>query len=130
MFEMEKASKKFFMDEWGDARILLHSECVIASCLGMAMDTDLDVRIFVMAGYLHDLGIKIDKEKHNVLSMDFLERFFQLFPGYVGLRAEIADCILNHRSEGKPATVYGIIFQAADKAALHKREWLDFKAQK
>jgi HD superfamily phosphodiesterase len=96
----------------------------------MARDTDLNLDVFKVAGYIHDIGRKCDKDKHHILSMDFLEMFFQNNQRYANLRSDVADCILNHRSEGKPATVYGIIFQAADKAALRKRKWLDFKAQR
>jgi metal-dependent HD superfamily phosphatase/phosphodiesterase len=118
--------KDFFEKIWGDEKIKLHSECVIEACLNFSINTDLNKEIFIVAGWLHDIGRKIDKDSHHFLGINFLDDFLKENPSLLFFREEIADCILNHRSDGKPKTVYGMIFKCADKVALHNIKWLKY----
>jgi HD superfamily phosphodiesterase len=118
-------SRKFFDDTWGDEKIKLHSECVITACFGMAQNTDLNPDVFMIAGWIHDIGRKINKDEHHKLSVDFLKTFLNTHPEFNNLKNEVTDCILNHRKDGVPQTVYGLIFKAADKVSLHNKRWLN-----
>jgi len=122
-----KASFNFFMKEWGDKRIMIHSECVIEACQNMIKGTDLKEEVFVIAGWVHDLGIKTDKDSHHKIGLSVLDKFLEENPEFEGLKEEISDCILNHRTKGSPKTIYGKIFQVADKVALHNNKWIELK---
>ena len=126
--ESYKLGKDFFEKTWGDEAIMIHSECVIDACMNISDNTNLNKDVFVVAGWLHDLGRKQDKDSHHVLSAIFFKDFLEIHPGFVKFRDEIEDCILNHRSDGCPKTIYGLIFKCADKVALHNVKWLEYKA--
>ncbi|MDP7506264.1 MAG: hypothetical protein QF362_02360 [Candidatus Woesearchaeota archaeon] len=125
-----KIGKAFFEKEWNDEKIKIHSECVIEACINMSLSTDLNQNIFIIAGWIHDLGRKIDKDSHHVLSLDFLKEFLKENTNFTEIEKELKDCILNHRSEGNPETIYGLIFKCADKVALHNNKWLEYKKNK
>lgn len=119
----------FFDNEWGKEKVKVHSSCVIECCLGMTQESDLDPEIFEIAGWIHDMGRKIASENHENLSLKFLEKFLIAHEEYMSKRAEIVDCILNHRTTGDPKTIYGLIFRAADKASKHKLRSIRWKAE-
>lgn len=125
--KINKLAHAFFAEEWDDEKIRIHSECVIEACLNMAKNTDLKEEVFIIAGWVHDIGIKIDKDKHHELSLDFLDKFLGKYPEFEPIKEELKDCILNHRTEGKPKTLYGLIFKTADKVALRNKKWLAYK---
>ena len=117
----------FFDEAWGDERVRLHSECVIEACLALCSNTDLDPDVFVIAGWVHDLGRKVDKGSHHLVSLRFLDGFLEENPGFAYLRDDVEDCIRNHRSGGTPETLYGRVFQCADKVALRDKRWLAYE---
>jgi HD superfamily phosphodiesterase len=123
----EKIAKKFFEEQWNDEKHLIHCQAVIDACVDMINRTNLDKDIFFIAGWIHDIGKLIDKSKHHIESLKFLDKFLKLYPQYENIREEINDCILNHRTEGEPLTIYGEIFKLADKVALHNDKWLEYK---
>lgn len=123
----EKHVKAFFESEWNDEKMKIHSKCVVDACLGMVKNTDLNPVVFILAGWLHDLGKLIDKEQHHVESMKFMKKFLNNHTQYKELEEVISDCILNHRTKGNPVTIYGQIFQVADKVALYDKNWIMFK---
>ena len=123
-------SFEFFMRKMGDEKNIIHCRAVINCCLGMIKGTDLNREIFIIAGWIHDLGKLIDKLNHHIESLKFLDEFLELYPKYKDIREEIKDCILNHRKKGEPKTIYGEIFKLADKIALHNNEWLEYKKNK
>lgn len=51
------------------------------------------------------------------------------YPEYEDYVSLIDDCILNHRSEGAPVSIYARIFQLADKVALSNHHWIEYKKQ-
>lgn len=122
-------AKAFFMEKWGDERIGVHSECVIECCRSMIRNTDLDGTVFDIAGWIHDLGRKDDKDKHHIIGLDYLDEFMRVHPEYNGLRYDVADCIHNHRGAQSPQTLYGRIMQAADKVSLHHERWKAYSVQ-
>jgi metal-dependent HD superfamily phosphatase/phosphodiesterase len=122
-----KQCEEFFKKNWDDKKIRIHSECVIETCINASYKTKLNENIFIIAGWIHDLGIKIDKENHHIISLNFLKKFLEEHQEYKKFENEIKDCILNHRSEGKPETIYGLLFKCADKIALHHNKWTKFK---
>ncbi len=119
-------SYEFFMERMGDKKHKIHCKAVVDACLGMIKGTDLNKDVFIIAGWIHDMGKLTDERKHEVESLKFLDEFLGLYPKYEHLRDYLEDCILNHRSNGKPKTIYGKIFQCADKVALHNKKWLNF----
>lgn len=122
-------AEKFFDEELKNEKIKVHSSCVIECCLGMALESNLDKEIFVIAGWIHDMGQKISKDNHEKLSLNYLDKFLNSHKKYKIKKFEIADCILNHRTTGKPVTIYGLIFRAADKAAKHKLRSIKWKLE-
>lgn len=130
---MDKVNKQafdFYVQEWNDEKIKIHSECVIDACFNMTNNSNLKKEVFIIAGWIHDIGRKIDKDNHHVISLDFLEKFLKQHPEYEELKDLIKDCILNHRTNGVPTTKYGQIFQLADKVALKNDKWLEYKLSK
>lgn len=117
---------KFFTEECGDERLKIHSQCVIDACLNMVENTDLDRKVFIIAGWLHDIGRKIDRENHQELGLESFARFLKKHSEFELVKDEVKDCIRNHRKNGNPSTIYGLIFKAADKIALKHKRWLDF----
>ncbi|MBN1645599.1 HD domain-containing protein [Candidatus Woesearchaeota archaeon] len=120
-------ARDYFIEQWGDERIKVHCECVIDVCLALSQRTDLKMDVFIIAGWLHDLGRKTDKDKHHELGLKYLDEFLACHPEYALLKDEIADCILNHRTHTEPKTLYGIAFRAADKLSLRHMNWIEYK---
>ncbi len=118
---------EFWKKEMGDEKHNIHCAAVIEACLGMIRNTDLEEGIFVIAGWIHDMGKLVDKKNHHLESIIYLDRFLDQNPEYKVWESELRDCIINHRTEGDPKTIYGQIFKCADKVALHNHKWLEFK---
>lgn len=125
-----KLGKDFFEKVWNDEKIKIHSECVIEACINISTNTALNKDVFIIAGWIHDLGRKLDKDSHHILSIDFLKDFLKENPSFNNIQNEVEDCILNHRTEGNPKTIYGLIFKCADKVALHNNKWIEYKKSK
>ena len=125
-----KLGKDFFEKVWNDEKIKIHSECVIEACINVSINIDLNKDIFIVAGWIHDIGRKLDKGSHHILSIDFLKDFLKENPQFIKIQNEIEDCILNHRTEGNPKTIYGLIFKCADKVALYNNKWIEYKKSK
>lgn len=119
-----KIGKDFFEKVWNDDKIKIHSECVIEACINISINTKLNKDIFIIAGWIHDIGRKLDKDSHHILSIKFLKDFLNENPQFIKIQDEIEDCILNHRTEGNPKTIYGFIFKCADKVALYNKKWI------
>jgi len=119
--------EEFFHKEWGNEKVRLHSSCMIEACLNMIKDTSLDPEIFIIAGWIHDIGRKTDVEKHPQISAELLNKFLDENKSFSDKKEILLDCILNHKRSGKPQTVYGMIFQAADKASLYNNRWIASK---
>jgi len=124
-------SYKFFEEHWNDPKHHIHCSAVLKACLGMIQDTDLNPEVFIVAAWIHDMGKLRDKENHHVESMHYLDLFMQEYPQFRGIYDTVKDCIIHHRTHGTPQTLYGQIFQVADKVALENKGWKKFKkAQK
>jgi HD superfamily phosphodiesterase len=125
MSTTDERAHKFFNEQWGDERIGIHSMCVIEDCIAAAPHLDQDV--FIIAGWIHDIGRKIDKDTHHELSISFLKLFLEQCPEYLHLEETLEDCIRNHRTGKMPQTEHGKIFQQADKTSLHNKRWVEYK---
>ncbi len=95
---MTNESYEFFMERMGDEKHNVHCK-VVDACLGMIKGTDLNKDVFIIAGWPHDRGKLIDKTKHEVESLKFLNEFLSLYPKYKHLREYPEDCILNHKTK-------------------------------
>lgn len=102
---------------------------LIVACLGMIRNTDFDPVVFILAGWLHDMGKLIDKEKHHQESLKFVKKFMDKHPEYNEYTDLVEDCVVNHRSTGTPSSAYARIFQLADKIALRNHDWIAYKKQ-
>jgi HD superfamily phosphodiesterase len=118
-------AERFFIHAWADESVYLHSKCVFDVCKELSKEW-LDMDVFSIAAWIHDMGKKIEKENHHLKSIRFLDEFLTRNPQFIRIKGEIVDCIANHRSEGKPATEYGQIFKIADKMALQRKEWKEY----
>ena len=112
---MNEKAKEFFMKVWGNKEYAEHAEKVKDYCLELTKDTELNKNVFIIASWIHDLGNSRDKENHVFESMDLLDLFMQVNPEVKEEYDEISDCILHHTSETNPKTVYGRIFQFAER---------------
>ncbi len=126
----EHTAFKFWKNKVGDKNQDIHCGTVIEACLGMITHTNLEGEIFIIAGWLHDLGKIINKHNHHIESLRFLNEFLELHKDYKKWRCELEDCILNHRTGMKPKTLYGQIFQIADKVGLLNEDWVNYKKKK
>ncbi len=123
-------SFEFWKKEMGDEKHNIHCAAVIEACIGMTTNTDMELEIFIIAGWIHDMGKLIDKKNHHIESLKYLNKFLKQNIEYEKWNLELKDCIINHRSEGNPETIYGLIFKCADKVALHNNKWLEYKKNK
>lgn len=121
---IESSAKRFYEDEYGDERIRVHSEEVIEVCLNTIKGTLLDPGVFLIAGWLHDIGRKDGKEGHSVRSCELAKKFFRAQERFKEYEVLVLDCIRHHGSDGRPETLYGRVFQTADKVALQRSRWL------
>lgn len=115
---VNKIAHSFFRHQWDNKTIEIHSQCVIDVCLSLVKKTELDSRVFIIAGWIHDLGRKTDKDNHHLLSLKYLDEFLKKHPQFQDIKRELRDCVVNHRSKCEPKTIYGLLFKQADKAAL------------
>jgi len=129
MEKRQHESFEFWNKLMGDQKHNVHCGAVIDACLGMIKDTTLNEEVFIIAGWIHDMGKIVDKENHHLESVHFLNRFLKEYPVHEAWREQLEDCIVHHRSSGKPKTIYGQIFKCADKVALQNNDWLAFKKE-
>lgn len=125
--DVTKAAKTFFIDQWNDEKHLIHCDCVRRACLRMVEGTTIEKNPFIIAAWIHDLGKLKDKATHHEKSMSYLDKFLEQHPENKKHYDIIKDCILNHRTNGKPDSLHAKIFQIADKVALYDEVFLEFK---
>ncbi|MBR4706231.1 MAG: HD domain-containing protein [Paludibacteraceae bacterium] len=95
-----------------------HAETVIAESLKLARTYGADETMaYVIAAY-HDLGLRVDREKHHIYSGEILmadETLRQWFTRDQLLT--MRDAVEDHRASGKkpPRTIYGAIVAEADR---------------
>ena len=95
-----------------------HAETVIAESLKLARTYGADETMaYVIAAY-HDLGLRVDREKHHIHSGEILmadETLRQWFTHDQLLT--MRDAVEDHRASGKkpPRTIYGAIVAEADR---------------
>ena len=118
---------KYFCEKWNDEKHRIHCNCVVEICLQAITNTRYNPDIFIIAGWIHDMGKLVNKELHHEKSIEFLDEFLSLHPRYAPLKPVLVDCIRNHRRNGVPATIEGELFKVADKIALARDEWIAYK---
>ena len=104
-------AEQFFLDNWNDKKHNIHNKAVIQACLGMIEETNLIPDVFIIAGWIHDMGKIINKEDHHIKSLIYLDKFIKENPKYNVYYDFIKDCIIHHRSDSKSLTIYGRVFQ-------------------
>ena len=92
--------------------LLIHSEKVglVANLLAKSVNMQNDV--FMVAGWLHDIGNIIDNENHAKHSLTVLKE------KGINVDGVLKDCILNHGDKNEAKTLEGRIFQIADKLSI------------
>lgn len=95
-----------------------HAETVICESLKLAQKYQADETMaYVIAAY-HDLGLRIDREKHHIYSGEILLADEQLKEWFSEEQLLIMrDAIEDHRASSKnpPRTIYGAIVAEADR---------------
>jgi HD superfamily phosphodiesterase len=91
--------------------ILLHSKLDSEIALILAEKKNVNKETLEIASWVHDIGKTIDKVDHEKHSIEILEKQFEL-------SETLRDCILNHRTYGKPITEEGKLFRIADKISI------------
>ena len=77
-----------------------------------------------IAAWLHDLERIKSGEDHVKYSLVFADEFLKETKLSAKSKIIILDCIKNHGSSGKPETIIGIYFQAADKLSMFHEQVL------
>ena len=95
-----------------------HAQTVIDESLKLAREYNADERMaYVIAAY-HDLGLRIDREKHHIYSGEILMADEMLRQWFTEDQLLIMrDAVEDHRASGKnpPRTLYGAIVAEADR---------------
>ncbi|MBO4362300.1 MAG: HD domain-containing protein [Paludibacteraceae bacterium] len=95
-----------------------HAQMVIDESLKLAREHGADERMaYVIAAY-HDLGLRIDREKHHIYSGEILMADDTLRQWFTREQLLIMrDAIEDHRASAKnpPRTIYGAIVAEADR---------------
>lgn len=95
-----------------------HAETVIRESIKLAREHNADEQMaYVIAAY-HDLGLRIDREKHHIYSGEILMADKALRQWFTEEQLLIMrDAVEDHRASGKnpPRTLYGAIVAEADR---------------
>ena len=95
-----------------------HAETVINESLKLAKENKVDEQMaYVIAAY-HDLGLRIDREKHHIYSGEILMADKTLRQWFTEEQLLIMrDAIEDHRASAKnpPRSIYGAIVAEADR---------------
>ena len=95
-----------------------HAETVIAESLKLARAYNADETMaYVIAAY-HDLGLKVDREKHHIHSGEILMADETLRHWFTHDQLlTMRDAVEDHRASGKnpPRTIYGAIVAESDR---------------
>ena len=95
-----------------------HARTVIAESLKLAREHHADEQMaYVIAAY-HDLGLRIDREKHHIHSGEILMADTRLREWFTEEQLRtMRDAVEDHRASGKnpPRTIYGAIVAEADR---------------
>lgn len=97
---------------------------VIRNSLLIAQDYDVDLNIIYTAAAYHDLGLAVERERHEVFSKEIMLSDKRLDDFFNEKEKEtIADAIVSHRasSKGEPKTIYGKIVADADRDLVPAR---------
>lgn len=95
-----------------------HADSVIRESIKLAREYQVDERMAYTIAAYHDLGLRIDREKHHIHSGEILmadETLRQWFTQEQLLT--MRDAIEDHRASSKnpPRTIYGAIVAEADR---------------
>ena len=95
-----------------------HAQMVIDESLNLAREHGADEQMaYVIAAY-HDLGLRIDREKHHIHSGEILIKDEHLRQWFTDAQIGIMrDAVEDHRASSKnpPRTIYGAIVAEADR---------------
>lgn len=95
-----------------------HAQTVISESLKLAQEYDADEQMaYVIAAY-HDLGLRIDREKHHIYSGEILLADPTLRQWFTEEQLlTMRDAIEDHRASSNhpPRTIYGAIVAEADR---------------
>ena len=95
-----------------------HAQTVISESLKLAQEYDADEQMaYVIAAY-HDLGLRIDREKHHIYSGEILLADLTLRQWFTEEQLlTMRDAIEDHRASSNhpPRTIYGAIVAEADR---------------
>lgn len=95
-----------------------HAQMVIDESLKLAREHGADEQMaYVIAAY-HDLGLRIDREKHHIHSGEILIKDEHLRQWFTDAQLGIMrDAVEDHRASSKnpPRTIYGAIVAEADR---------------
>lgn len=96
-----------------------HIKYVISRSLVLAKDFDVNMdMVYVIAAY-HDIGHKIDKDTHEIISAEILEADENLKKWFTNEQIKImSQAVLEHRGSNpnEPTTIYGKIVSDADRS--------------
>lgn len=101
-------------------RLLLKNQVEMAISKDYGLSKDYAELVVLLASLLHDLGMSISREGHEVYSLflanDILHRLLDFLPGEEKtiVISEVLHAIISHRSGGIPNTVEAGIVRVAD----------------
>lgn len=117
------------------ARMLIKRNTEMSVTKDYGLSKDYAEVIVFLASVLHDVGMSINREGHEELSLflanDLLKELLHFLPTEerVIVKSEVLHAILSHRSYGKPITVEAGILRVADALDMSKgRSRIPFEA--
>lgn len=95
-----------------------HVRCVIANSMLIAEKYDADKNIVYTTAAYHDLGLEVERERHEFFSKEIMLKDKKLDEFFNKEEKDIiGDAILTHRASSKiePSSIYGKIVADADR---------------
>ena len=95
-----------------------HAQMVIDESLKLAREHGADERMAYTIAAYHDLGLRIDREKHHIYSGEILMADRALRQWFTEEQLQVMrDAVEDHRASAKhpPRTIYGAIVAEADR---------------
>ena len=95
-----------------------HAQMVINESLKLAREHGADEQMAYTIAAYHDLGLRVDREKHHIYSGEILMADKTLWQWFTEEQLQqMRDAVEDHRASGKnpPRSIYGAIVAEADR---------------
>lgn len=121
----KRLAKKYLSKKNLDPYHFIHTAKVVQAVKMIGKDKKVDKNLLEICAWIHDIGYSLDNSPNNDPS--HAENSLKLLTneGYK-VTEKIKDCILNHKSNGRPKTNEGKILQIAVKFNIIDKDFLKY----